>query len=370
MLSLQDTFSYVGSYIVVEETEEDKKKQKKANDEVSYPNLEFSEDTYGMACCSCLRDSYMFHHQPQGQRIPRLVRIAVVLFLLFFTIYLQVFLISRVKKFVSAQAVHDIRNVYDEFETFMCGKENTVTLPRGFKRCKPGRFPAFEVAKEKFSKLPLEKQGPFCRIPLTQPGFFFTILIIWTLTCMREVRVAYVLQYAILAAHTIDSMKDAENKAARQMPGDDDEDDDDLEKVVIRGVTGPVKLFVTVLNFVRVGMTLYLCWVGCRWLLGTNIFSDLILNAVALEFILLIKEGIYMTLMPSRSKRDRELTSVHPGFGTTGFDIKSQVNTLILLVISSVWVLLYMFHLQDVLPDYEWDVHSLCNDYYDTRYHV
>jgi len=39
----------------------------------------------------------------------------------------------------------------------------------------------------------------------------------------------------------------------------------------------------------RTIITCLLLWLGCRWLLATNNFADLVLNAVALEFILSTK---------------------------------------------------------------------------------
>merc|ERR1719343_1737994 len=60
----------------------------------------------------------------------------------------------------------------------------------------------------------------------------------------------------------------------------------------------------------RLLITLVLTWLGCRWLLATTNFADLILNAVALEFILLMKDALYGTLMTRKNKADVTTTKI------------------------------------------------------------
>merc|ERR1719409_1588883 len=147
-------------------------------------------------------------------------------------------------------------------------------------------------------------QDDICRIPLSQPHFFGLILLIWTMTILFELRKAFSLQLTIMMLPHVPTMAKA--------LGADDDDSDDLGSV-IRGMTFFHKFALGVLTFLpRVGIAGYLLWVGCRWLLATNNFGDLILNAVALEFILCIKEGLYATLMPFRNKKDLECTKIVP----------------------------------------------------------
>merc|ERR1719183_2889565 len=132
-----------------------------------------------------------------------------------------------------------------------------------------------------------------------------------------------------------------------------------------------MKVGLTLLTFVpRLGVTLYLLWVGCRWLLATNAFADLILNAVALEFILLIKETLYTSLMPTRSHLDLTVTKIvpYPDHITSAW--YNFVNSLFLLVISLAWVICYMKYWQQVLPGYQWDVHDVCVEFVKERYAV
>merc|ERR1711862_456298 len=79
------------------------------------------------------------------------------------------------------------------------------------------------------------------------------------------------------------------------------------------GLTVKIKVFFCLFMFVpRWAITSYLLWLGCRWLTATNDFADLILNAVALEFIMALKEFIYLALAPVMNMRECENTRMMP----------------------------------------------------------
>jgi hypothetical protein len=205
-----------------------------------------------------------------------------------------------------------------------------------------------------------DDQDSICRIPLSQPTFFGLILLIWTLTCLTELRKAFELQFHIWMLETVPSM----SMAMRQGEEEANEEGD-----IIRGMTRYMKALTTIIMFIpRVGITVYLLWIGCRWLLATTDFADLIMNAVALEFVLLIKEALYVALVPSRSRHDVKNTFFEPYPKTIAPAWFNFVNTFLLLAVACVWVFLYMHHLQMVLPDYRWDVHDVCAEYIKERY--
>jgi len=278
------------------------------------------------------------------------------------TIIIQVWLLSKVKQFVSAKAVHDIRIAYDKFELAMYGEENCTLTVNKKHRGIPGHFPPLAEAQKRLNSMTDSDQDDICRIPLSQPHFFGLILLIWTMTILFELRKAFSLQLTIMMLPHVPTMAKA--------LGADDDDSDDLGSV-IRGMTFFHKFALGVLTFLpRVGIAGYLLWVGCRWLLATNNFGDLILNAVALEFILLIKEGLYNALMPYRNQFDLSNTKIHPYPKELSSAWWNFVNTVALLFIAVFWVFMYMYHWQQVLPNYNWDVHLVCEEYIKVRYAV
>eukprot|EP00929_Paragymnodinium_shiwhaense_P030242 TRINITY_DN17160_c0_g1_i2.p1 TRINITY_DN17160_c0_g1~~TRINITY_DN17160_c0_g1_i2.p1 ORF type:complete len:376 (-),score=54.13 TRINITY_DN17160_c0_g1_i2:289-1416(-) len=329
----------------------------KDQEKVTMPNEALEEDMYGMTVCSLVRDMY-FLQQKKGATLTRYSRISTTAFLLFVCIALQVFLVIQVKHFVSAKAVHDIRDAYDEFEKEMYWEHDIS--PNGKHRGK-GQMKDAAV----FYNMTDDAQANTCRIPLSQPYFFFTVLFIWTLTCLYEVKKSwYLFDTLVFRTETIKSM----SKALEQ--------DEDPECYVIVGITQCIKAVIVICVILpRLAITCFLLWLGCRWLLATNNFSDLILNAVALEFILVLKDLIYNALLPVRSKLDLSRTSVH----TTrkeGTDLNHFLGSLVWGIAAAVWVAWYMGikgyfdGLQQVLPGYQWDVRDVCEAWVTWRYCV
>jgi len=338
--------------------------EKSENGEVSdvaiMPPVDLDADTYGMGVCSLTRDSYFMAHE--GYSKARILRLVVTAFLVVVTIVIQVFLLAKVKQFVSARAVHDIREAYDTYEVAMYGEENCTLTVNGKHRGIPGFMPPLEEAMKRLNGLKEDDRDSACRIPLSQPHFFGVILLIWTLTCMHELKKAINLQWTIVFLETVPTM----GEAMRQ--GDDENSESDG---VIKGMTVSMKVLITVIMFIpRILVTCYLLYVGCRWLLATTDFADLIMNAVALEFILLIKDVIHATLMPARSELDLSLTKIEPYPKEMQAGWTSSVSSLVLLAIANFWVFMYMSHWQAVLPEYKWDVHDVCVQYIKERYAV
>merc|ERR1712190_387168 len=80
-------------------------------------------------------------------------------------------------------------------------------------------------------------------------------------------------------------------------------EEQEANTVVLRGLTMPFKamLFFTIF-LPRILIDLVLLWLGCRWLAATASFSDVLLNAIALEFILLLKDLVYNAVVPRRNQ--------------------------------------------------------------------
>ena len=153
-----------------------------APDLISGENEPFSEDVFGSASAVFIRDVALYDEDPPHKQ-GRQARMCTTFVLLFLCIGLQTFLLYKVKQFVTAKAVHDIRFAYDEYESHMY--DFTVELEStGFRRGQG----TLNIAEgiEKFKSLNNQTAEIVCRIPLSQPSFFFSILFIWTLLVARE----------------------------------------------------------------------------------------------------------------------------------------------------------------------------------------
>jgi hypothetical protein len=310
--------------------------------------------------CSLTRDTYFMG--VEGASTARIIRVCVSLFLLSLTIFIQAFLLAMVTKYVAARSVSDIRAAYDTFEVTMYGKEHTTLTVNGKHRGIPAFEPPLDEAMKRLNTLTPTQRDDACRIPLSQPTFFGLVLLVWTLTCLAELRKAVNLQMQILMLEKVSSMKYAiirEFYDASESEG------------IITGMTTELKIAITVVMFIpRLLITLYILYIGSRWLLATSNFSDLIMNAVALEFILLMKDTLYVALMPARSHLDLQITLISPYPRKLRPAWFNYANSLTLLFIAVLWVGLYMTMLQSVLPGYQWDVHDVCEQYIKERYAV
>merc|ERR1712224_908999 len=188
------------------------------------------------------------------------------------------------KLYVSAKYVHDIRVAYEVFEDAMyqCrGVYGNGTFDtnqcylssHGHSRGKPEALPDLATRRERLEGMSEDDQGNACRIPFTMQFFLFTILLIWSLTCGSE------LKKTVWTAIELGGLKRA--KLRKCFEGENDPEGKKGELVIV-GLPCWLKSFLLFFMLIRFVITCVLLWIGCRWLLSTTRFADLILNAVAL----------------------------------------------------------------------------------------
>jgi len=292
----------------------------------------------------------------------RMARLGAAMLLLFLNIFVQIFLMSEIKKFVTARAVHDIREAYDTFEKQMYtigGVSHVEFTANGKARGIGGEEGSNFGGKAVFEAMAPGDQEAACRIPFSQPNFYYCILFIWSLTVIAEFRKSWLL-FSRLILYT---------DTTREMSHATVENDDGEE--VIRGMTLPIKAIICVTILVpRILIAAVLLWLGCRWLTATNDFNDLLLNAVALEFILILKELLYATLVPNRNKHDVAKTKIALDHEAGPPTLCDFLGSFVWGIVTMIWVALYSVYFQGVLPDYKYDVHNVCSEWIKTRYKV
>jgi len=325
----------------------------------SIPPIELEQDMFGASICMLMRDAH-FISVGKGSLMVRYSRLFTTTLLLMVCICTQAFLLYKFKQFVTAKAVHDIRGAYDKFELTMYDNY-TVTVNGNHRGVGPFR-------SENFGKLSEDEQSSACRIPLSQPDFFFVILSIWSLTCAQQFKkVKEDWNSLIMNTKRCAQMKDSQT----------DMDGEEGNMVLISSLTLSVKAAIIILVLVpRTLITGALLWLGCRWLLATNNFADLVLNAVALEFVLLLKDSLYLSLMSPRNKMDMANTQIKSPEDNEKASVWAFTGTVGWMFLSFAWVVAFMGipHVVDgwqtVLPDYKWDVQHVCESWIKWRYCV
>lgn len=271
---------------------------------------------------------------------------------LLFSMILQVYLLDSMKTLVTAEAVASVRTLYDKYEVVMYG-ENVSRM----EQTKTGhrRGVAEFYAPENFAKLTKEEKDETCRVPLSQPTFIMTILLVWSFIVISDIRKVITLGVCLLIrTPTIESMRDSIRPIG----------DEANQEVLISGLTWIVKAVLAALLFLpRLLVDVVLLWLGCRLLTATLNFTELLLDAVGLEFVLRINGILFEAMVPRRNKAETARTRVLPISEEEPVSAWAFLSTYLWGCAGISWVLLYMYGFQAVLPDFRWDVQDACEEY-------
>mmetsp|Transcript_101522 Transcript_101522/g.201648 ORF Transcript_101522/g.201648 Transcript_101522/m.201648 type:complete len:345 (+) Transcript_101522:82-1116(+) len=307
---------------------------------------ELDPDTYGMGITAIVKDSYWLVHG-RGNRPARTLQFISAMTLIAFTIFLQGYFIWELQNLVSSVAVTRARHIYGEYELNMYEEGHLYNNSAGHPRGEGGvNGPYFNEAN--FKGLSTDFKTKICSIPFSQPGFFSAVLLIWTLTVMNSLkRTAELMYHFLWLTPTCSGLK--------QMlkPGEEN-------TTIVRRLTCPVKFAIFgLIGVPRTVMNIILLWRGTRYLAATFSFADLLLNAIALEFILLLKDLLWMVVISDRNKREvanlRYVAQTRLG-KVSGMNYVASWSWLVL---SMAYVGLY-FRFQQTMPDYNWDVKDVC----------
>jgi len=316
-------------------------------EEEEYNWMELQGNVYSAGIASVIMQIDAKNKGGGDDKVKGAVRITIAAAVVVLAIGLQVFLVIKVKALVCAKSVHAIREIYSEYEDHMYSQ--TYLTVNGKHR---GKAPEFFLP-DNFDSLDDEIKENVCQFPLTQPDFLFSILFMWTVTIFYEVRKCF------NWARRFIMITETDYSAAHvQVTHDSEKYGLDEGTTGLTGLSKLMKTIIGLLFFVQAITALFLLWVGCRWLTATPSFSDLILNGLALTFIVEIKDMLYEHLLPRLFQEETEVIRVRRE------SLSMHWGTLLVPVMwtvaSALWVCLYMTYLQQVLPNYRWDVKGPC----------
>eukprot|EP00747_Dinoflagellata_sp_TGD_P085732 gnl/TRDRNA2_/TRDRNA2_162986_c0_seq3.p1 gnl/TRDRNA2_/TRDRNA2_162986_c0~~gnl/TRDRNA2_/TRDRNA2_162986_c0_seq3.p1 ORF type:complete len:569 (+),score=99.30 gnl/TRDRNA2_/TRDRNA2_162986_c0_seq3:84-1790(+) len=311
------------------------------------------EDTSGLLIFSIIEDGRVLAGS-SGPKFLRISRVVQALCLQAFTMFIQITSLYYIKWFCSAKSVFEIRKYYDQYELHMVGDNaslTTVTINGGHRALDQYFNESY------FHTLEAEVQEKVCDIPLSQPNFFMIVLFLWSLTCILDFRRC--LDYYLALMMTTPSIKSMKDAVVTEEEG---------SKVVV-GITVMVKHIIFWLVLVpRFLLAAFMLWLGCRWLAATVDFADLILNACALEFLLCLRGLLYNALVPEHTKIDIQKTDIRIPITRHKASVFTFLSSGSWGVMAFIWIWVYMFKLQTVLPEYRWDVRAPCTEWMSERY--
>jgi len=366
MDSGRECFRRRAGYICVDSTPEDDfedLEQKNGDDIPRDPDLPLEplpESIYGFAIASLIADSAPLHEHPKHcftSLGP--LRILTAFLLCMLTFCMQLLLIVETKRLVTPSEVKNVREVYGIYEKQMYkdqnGTEHVTKTINGYDRGDYGFF-----NESNFESLSKHDKTLVCRIPLSQPMFCFMVLFVWTLTVLAHMRDILSTSLRILAVRTVDHEIVSTLMVKNEINVTSD--------TVVSGLTIWMKgSILLIVQIPRMMMACILLWLGCRWLIATVGFGDLLLNCVALEFILGLAGLLYNVLVPYSGKMLVRRTLVPHLQSAENENVGNMFGMLACGVLAGIVVWVYMWHLQAVLPHYHWDVRIVCAQFLDAE---
>jgi len=314
------------------------------------------EGIYGMAVASLITDYRMFLLSMSGQKKARYgCRLFLALVCTGCTITLQCYLTMMTKIIVTPPAVRGLREAYSDFQVYLYDG-HTYELSTGHQR----GIAEFRNYSKPLDGMKQEEMEALCESPLAQPLFLAAILLVWTVTCLAYFRESMSFTTRMMSLKHTKSMK---SKFVLEDEKNDKGNDTGVHTVV--RVTVGVKIAILLIVQIPVlSMNLFLLWIGCRWLVATLGFGELLLNAIALEFVLNLHKIIYSAIVPYTMKLSLGNIQVpHSGTRTEMPNWWNMLSAFGLIIIATFWVIGYMFVFQHVLPDYQWDIAAPCQRY-------
>lgn len=324
---------------------------------------EIEETAYTGAMATIIKDvQHLLKREGSKYPCQRISRILFAIAILVILISIQFYVLATIKTFVTSPAVRSIRQIYDKYERTMY-HGHVKDSGWGFALGNGGKDgPFFDPTQ--FDKFDNNFKGSLCLIPFSQPAYLSLILFIWSLSVIGELKACFLLFRWLYVIPTTDELEGSMEKH-------DTGPNDEIE--VIAGLPGWFKCgLCSMVIMPRFLASIILFWLGCRWLSATLDFTEVLINAIALEFVISLNSVLYDQLVSDRSKRDLGKLRLHVRKDTDtygkGPTIANFIGTFGWALLSAVWIYLYLSHLQLVLPGYQWDVRGPCQPWVSKRF--
>lgn len=220
--------------------------------------------------------------------------------------------------------------------------------------------------------------GPYmelCNLAMSKLSFTTVILFMWSGRMLAEARDIYAFVQDICGVMSL-----PKGATSADMVQSVDTDDGQQYNVVGMSFCCRFLIFIFVVLPKSV-IAATLLYIGSRWLTATESFSDLILNALALEFVIGTDELVYEGFSPAMLKSAIEITKlcqlkpielkteseILDGESLT-WVVLAYGRSFVMVVCCMVFVLLYMNMFQSVIPSYPYDVAPNCHGWFEKRY--
>eukprot|EP00434_Breviolum_minutum_P000809 symbB.v1.2.000711.t2/scaffold40.1/size395337/15 len=264
-------------------------------------------------------------------------------------LWLQSMILYYVNTYIVNGAVHDAQTNYAQFHREVFDKDGTFS-------------------QDKWDNW---NNGPYlelCNMAVSKLNFSAGIVFLWCARMLNEVRDSWQLASDLYSMESLPMGGEPRDMLNEVL--DDSGETLRIEIVAVNQLARALmSLFVVLPKIIVATMLTY---IGCRWLAATQSFGDLILNALALEFVIGIDDLMYEAFTPLDLGQFIEKTKFAqpPKATQSGGSEESIVElvrrlgdlegSLLLLLVMVVWPYGYLNYWQQVLPNFPHDIHDHC----------
>jgi len=252
-------------------TEENGRKVAHTVDGQQFTGVEFDipEDSYGAAILAIVKEMQEAYYG-HGTDSINLVKCAFALLLLAVNLVLQFCILTFIASHVVQPAVHRIQKDYFEFHQRAFNEDGVF---------QPGMWRHYD------------RKDELCQIGMTSRFFYCVLLFVWVTSMLGELRASAQLIYQVT-----------------QMPlcqqGQEMLRMDETSTISIVALTRKTQVLLYCLVCLpKIGISLYLLVLGCQWLSATTSFEALVVNCMAMEFVLHVDELLYEAFLPTSYRR-------------------------------------------------------------------
>eukprot|EP00438_Fugacium_kawagutii_P025228 Skav230241 [mRNA] locus=scaffold1818:103500:105961:- [translate_table: standard] len=134
-----------------------------------------------------------------------------------------------------------------------------------------------------------------CNMAVSKLNFSAAIVFLWSARMLKEVTDSWQLASDLFAVQPLPS----DAKPHDMLNEVKDNDSGEILRIEILAVNQTAKCLMTLFVLLpKICVAVFLAYIGCRWLAATQSFGDLILNALALEFVIGIDDLMYEAFTP------------------------------------------------------------------------
>eukprot|EP00930_Biecheleria_cincta_P086488 TRINITY_DN75771_c0_g1_i1.p1 TRINITY_DN75771_c0_g1~~TRINITY_DN75771_c0_g1_i1.p1 ORF type:complete len:448 (-),score=62.41 TRINITY_DN75771_c0_g1_i1:459-1802(-) len=213
-----------------------------------------------------------------------IARMSASLLVILLNLLIQLSLLLFIQRYLVAPSVREVQLFYDDFLQEVFDDDHMFQ----------------QDAWENY-----DRKDDICSIVMLNPSFYYSLLLIWLLTGLEEVRnvqrTLTNISYLPSCALNSDMLEHVETQDFA-LGG----------RCHIKALTAPVRACLIIFVCIPRGViAFYLILLGCDWLSAAHNFADMITNSLALSFVIHIDELLYSSVLPVATRKNIAETKIY-----------------------------------------------------------